>query len=469
MKHPLSLLLLSAMAPPLLAQDWQTTGNAGIVGNVNFIGTTDDQPLMFRKNNTHAGTLNDALDNVFLGINAGLHNTTGYQNTAVGDNTFKLNTTGYRNTAFGRSALTNNSSGAMNAAFGREAMKANNEGLGNAAFGAFALFQNTAGNNNCAAGYNALPNNTRGGQNVAIGYLANGDGVAGNYAVAIGSLALGHTNAADVIYEHSNTAIGYNAMKGAALAATGSPDDNTAVGYEALLAHDEGYGNTAIGRSALVGNTSGYYNTAMGYVALSGITTGSYNTAIGYSATASGSTWSNATALGYTATASTSNKVRLGNTLVSVVEGQVPYSSPSDARYKLDVQEDVPGLDLILALRPVSYGFDRLALAKHVHEDLEGREAEFAQADQERTTGLLAQEAEAAMQLSRFPAFGTLHAPDNPTDHYSLAYSQLVVPLVKAVQELQAINQARKAELQELRTSLNERITQARELPADDK
>ena len=37
--------------------------------------------------------------------------------------------------------------------------------------------------------------------------------------------------------------------------------------------------------------------------------------------------------------------VRLGNSTVSTIEGQVMFTSTSDARFKRDVAEDVPGLE----------------------------------------------------------------------------------------------------------------------------
>jgi len=38
----------------------------------------------------------------------------------------------------------------------------------------------------------------------------------------------------------------------------------------------------------------------------------------------------NATAIGFQAVADASNKIRLGNTSVTVIEGQVPFTFPSD-------------------------------------------------------------------------------------------------------------------------------------------
>src|SRR5689334_6516122 len=51
---------------------WSTTGNAGTNPATNFLGTTDNQPLMFRVNNVKAGEVNPSNGNIYLGINAGV-------------------------------------------------------------------------------------------------------------------------------------------------------------------------------------------------------------------------------------------------------------------------------------------------------------------------------------------------------------------------------------------------------------
>jgi hypothetical protein len=63
--------------------------------------------------------------------------------------------------------------------------------------------------------------------------------------------------------------------------------------------------------------------------------TGSYNTALGYGAGVPfPSTLTNATAIGYAAIVDDSNKIRLGNHDVTVIEGEVPYTYTSDRNEK---------------------------------------------------------------------------------------------------------------------------------------
>jgi hypothetical protein len=130
-------------------------------------------------------------------------------------------------------------------------------------------------------------------------------------------------------YGASNTFIGEFAGN---FTMTGA--DNTAAGANTLENNTTGIDNTAGGRSALLGNTTGNSNTAFGRFALTTNTSGSFNTAIGSFANVSTGALTNATAVGYLATVNASNKVRLGNTAVTVIEGQVAYTFTSDRRQK---------------------------------------------------------------------------------------------------------------------------------------
>jgi hypothetical protein len=49
-----------------------------------------------------------------------------------------------------------------------------------------------------------------------------------------------------------------------------------------------------------------------------------------------------------------------------------------------------------------------------------------------------------------------LKKPANANDHYSLAYSQFVVPLVKAVQEQQLIIQSQQKQIDDLMKAMEE-------------
>jgi uncharacterized small protein (DUF1192 family) len=106
------------------------------------------------------------------------------------------------------------------------------------------------------------------------------------------------------------------------------------MGIDALSINTEGSENMASGASALSGNTLGNDNTAIGANALSSNIVGSDNTAIGYWADVSVGDLTNATAIGANATVDDSNKIRLGDDLVTVIEGEVAYTYVYDKTKK---------------------------------------------------------------------------------------------------------------------------------------
>ena len=169
------------------------------------------------------------------------------------------------------------------------------------------LFRNTTGNSNTALGNDALLANITGEDNTAVGEGALNSNTTGTFNTAIGNLAL-----------NSNT----------------TANDNTAVGETALTSNVTGRNNMAIGTQALKSNTTGSKNTAVGSNTLIANTTGSKNTALGDSANVSVGNLTNATAIGASATVDASNKIRLGNTNVTVIEGTVAYTFPSDFNMK---------------------------------------------------------------------------------------------------------------------------------------
>jgi len=136
----------------------------------------------------------------------------------------------------------------------------------------------------------------------------------------------------NVIIEATNTAIGSSALFNDT---TG--ERNTASGAGALFSNTTGFSNTASGVSALESNTTGGDNTATGVSALANNTTGARNTAIGSGADVSKGDLTNATAIGAGATVDASNKIRLGDAEVTVVEGP-PYSVVSDKAKKENFQ-----------------------------------------------------------------------------------------------------------------------------------
>lgn len=179
------------------------------------------------------------------------------------------------------------------------------------------------GDDNVGIGSNALDNVSSGFSNTAVGGNALRFDTSGDTNTAIGRDALISNTQGSL-----NTAVGRSAMLGNT---TGSA--NTVMGVSALQSSN-GSGNTAVGELALDNNSTGSYNAAIGMLTLSSNGTGYYNTGIGALADVSAPNLLNATAIGYGAVVNASNKIRLGNTTVTVIEGQVPYSFTSDRNQK---------------------------------------------------------------------------------------------------------------------------------------
>ena len=101
--------------------------------------------------------------------------------------------------------------------------------------------------------------------------------------------------------------------------------------------------------------STGSSNVANGVNSLYLNTTGNNNTAIGANANVGSNNLSNATAIGHNAQVSASNKIRLGDTNVTSIEGQVAWTNASDRRLKKDITSTKYGLETILKLVPVDY------------------------------------------------------------------------------------------------------------------
>ncbi len=437
------------------------------------------------------------VENTATGAAALQNNTEGDHNSAHGVYSLYLNTTGNNNTANGYGALNANISGNDNTATGVGALNYNSTGNNNSAHGSLSLYNNTTGSGNTANGFASLNANTIGDYNTATGYAALNYNSSGAHNTAHGSSALYSNTTGE-----SNTAIGFNALW------TNNASLNTAIGANALSANTTGYRNTATGFSALYGNTTGYQNTANGYDALgvnttgenncafgadalasnttggrnvaigssamgsntsgfsnigigigalSGNVTGYHNTIIGFFADVSAPDLINATSLGYGTGVNASHKVRIGNSEVLVIEGQVEFGWPSDGRFKENIQDDVKGLDFILKLEPVSYNFNRLKYAQHIGEPLDtDRERSLTEKSQNRSVGFIAQDVEKIIQQTGFSSFDAVHAPTNDRDNYSMGYGQFVVPLVKAVQELNEQNNAQQQLIEKQNLTIEE-------------
>jgi hypothetical protein len=261
---------------------------------------------------------------------------------------------------------------------------------------------------------------------------------------------------------YNNTGSFNTAVGNAALISNTSGASNVALGDRPLDANTSGSINTAVGNNALGNNLGGGGNTAMGADGLFTNTSGSDNSSLGYSADVSTGGLGNATAIGYNATVNASNKIRFGNSSVTVVEGPVSYTV-SDGRFKSNVKENIPGLDFINSLKPVSYQyksyeFDRFLMQNNPKKLASLDPNDYKDAESLVHMGFIAQDVDQLVKQKGYP-FSIVHTPTNATDNYSIAYGEFIVPLVKGMQEQQKQIEELKGIIQKQQHQINQLIS----------
>ena len=332
--------------------------------------------------------------------------------------------------------------------------KANNST--STAIGEFALNVNTLnGIENTAVGWSALASNTNGYSNVAVGTSALKNNVSGICNTAVGSLALQSNDSIDAL---ANTAVGY-----ASLANNISGSGNTAIGHFSSNKNQTGARNVAIGFLALEENLSNGGNVAIGDWALR-YNKGDSNTALGQDTFVSNTTYTNSTCLGFNAQVNGSNQVQLGGSTTTPYAYQA-LSLRSDLRDKTEVRDTVLGLDFINKLRPVDYkwdmredyksekptdlGINATEEEKAAHKILtdawlESCKLENLTHDGTHTRtryhhGLIAQEVQDLIEANGVDFGGFQdHTVNGGGDVLSVGYTELIAPMIKAIQELTA-------------------------------
>lgn len=381
------------------------TNKLGVTGNIDVLGSGNGYCIQGNKSLWYNGT---ATSNIFVGVGAGSSITTGTKNTLTGFQSGKSLTSGNENTISGDSAFYFNSSGSFNTITGYRA------GRG------------VSGNNynyNSFYGYRSGEAMTTGTSNVFFGPHT----------------GLNNTNS-------YSTFMGYNS--GVSSTSSGN----------CFFGHQSGYNSTTGGGNAFFGtntgyyNSSGYNNTAIGYTAMADnqITTGSYNTFLGFNTDANGN-YSNSAAIGSNATATGNDRMYLGDANAKIYCALGVWTG-SDGRFKFNVQENVLGLDFIKKLRPVTYQMNTENLDAHMRAGMTGSDSigniennrDFSVATGIIHSGFIAQEVETAAQESGFTT-SIIQAPENDKDHYAINYAQLVVPIIKGMQELITVIDSLKA------------------------
>ncbi len=374
---------------------------------------------------------NGVQSRLYVGINAGNNGASGSYNTCVGYGSGNALTSGENNTFVGTKAGTNISTGQWNTVLGVEALMGQSSCVGNfnTAVGYYTLRNITNAIYNTALGYGALRNNTAGDGNVAIGSLALASNTSGGFVIG---------TPPNYFNPSTNNAIGF-----AALYSNTSGGGNNAIGRQALYYNTIGYNNVANGDVTLVHNTTGSANTAIGFGTLSSNTVEKGNTALGATANVING-FSFSTAIGYGATALGDHEIQLGTILENVFQNSHSFVW-SDGRFKFNINDDVKGLDFIKLLRPVTYQMNGEKLDNFVTKDMNdtikanrNEGIDYTAATAKVHSGFIAQQVDSAAKVSGFNSSIVYIPSDTSTGTYALAYAEIVVPLVKAVQELDA-------------------------------
>jgi len=250
--------------------------------------------------------------------------------------------------------------------------------------------------------------------NTALGYGALTVSTA-DENTAIGAFALQANTSGD-----SNTGLGVGALY---TNTTGG--SNVALGTGALFSNDSGNGNNAMGYDALRNTSTGDNNVALGYQTGYTLTTGSNNTLIGYDADVASNAITNATAIGANAVVDASNKIRLGDNSITVIEGKVGFTSSSDRRLKANIENTKYGLETILKLAPVDYTLKSNGLAQ---------------------IGFIAQDLKPIVPEAVNGTEGDIEKGET----LGITYSSLIPVLTKAIQEQQQQLEAQQKLIQSL-------------------
>lgn len=434
-----------------------------------------------------------ATRNIGIGMNALRFNVKGYQNLALGRNSLQCTVNGNQNTTVGVNAM----SGIAPLDLTGAIVNLTKNDSNNATAVGYNSLKNNVSTNNTAVGCSSGENIKNAVNNVAIGrnslYLLQTDvttdgntkidwsktgtyvwsgtvitvtitshGLQNGYLISLG-LSTGNvlsteenhyivsnvtTDTFTVTAPISNTTSGnvWSSWYSNNTAVTKVSDGNTSVGAYSMENSTSGTNNVAVGVWSYRSGT-GDNNTAIGGLAASNLTTGQNNTAVGYNALrymqdgTNAITVSNSTGLGFNSRTSGSNQVQLGGS------GQSTYAygavqDRSDQRDKTDIRDTELGLEFINRLRPVDFKWDYRDDYIEIDEET-GEVIRFEKDGSKKRNryhhGLIAQEIKQVIDETGIDFGGFQdHAINGGNDVLSIGYTELISPLIKAVQELTA-------------------------------
>lgn len=173
---------------------WSITGNSGTTAGTNFVGTTDNQDLIFKRNSVASGWLTLVSGNTSFGVGGMTKTvvTSGVHNTMIGSQSGIGITTGQDNTIVGWASGTLMVSAQRNVGVGAAALNI------------------TTGSANTGIGYGALQTNTTGSFLTALGHNADVGSSGLTDSTAIGSNSVVSSSHMVVLGSSTVTAVGFN-------------------------------------------------------------------------------------------------------------------------------------------------------------------------------------------------------------------------------------------------------------------
>lgn len=114
------------------------------------------------------------------------------------------------------------------------------------------------------------------------------------------------------------------------------------------------------------------------------------------------------------------------------------------------MKQNVPGLDFIMQLKPVTYHLNVAAINNQLMiADTLINQQTVAEKSAIQYTGFIAQEVEAAANAINYN-FSGVDKPQDENGLYGLRYAEFVVPIVQAMQEQQQIIEKQQAQIDTL-------------------
>jgi len=204
-------------------------------------------------------------ENIFLGLNGGENTvpsaTTGINNVFIGNQSGVANSSGYRNVFVGQSSGNLNTLGFNGLFLGYQAGYSNTQGFNNIFLGSSSGYSNTTGYNNIFIGTAAGQANTEGLGNIFIGDGAGINNI-GDPTVFEGynNIFLGNQSGYENITGSTNVYVG----SGTGFGMTGG-ESNVFIGTDVGRGKTGGDNNVMVGYRAGYGNSTGEKNVFLGY------------------------------------------------------------------------------------------------------------------------------------------------------------------------------------------------------------